>query len=93
MSRRHTPPGRFASTAETLVRGGAIAAVVAMQFEISDRMALQFSPAFFSSLLEDENPLQKAMTFTRMNLKRKGFGEWVSPVLFMQNKDGTVFQP
>lgn len=42
---------RFASTAETLVRGGSIAAVVAMQFDISDIMGTAFSPAFFSNLM------------------------------------------
>jgi hypothetical protein len=85
-------PGRFASTAETLVRGGAIAAVVAMQFEISDRMAIAFSPLFFSNLLS-ENPLQTAMTLTRIDLRKKGFAEWISPVLYMQNRDGMVMPP
>jgi CHAT domain len=84
-------PGRFASTAETLVRGGAISAVVAMQFEISDKMGVTFSPIFFENLLDD-NLLQTAMTMTRMDLRKRGFAEWISPVLYMQNRDGIVMR-
>jgi CHAT domain-containing protein len=84
---------RFASTAEYLVRGGAIAAVVAMQFDISDRMAVAFSPIFFDNLMTPNVPIQKAMTYTRLELQRRGFTEWISPVLYMQNKDGRVIGP
>jgi hypothetical protein len=80
---------RFASTAEILVRGGGIAAVIAMQFDISDKMGTTFSPIFFEHLMLNV-PLQQAMTLTRLELQRLGFTEWISPVLYMQNKDGTV---
>ena len=83
---------RFASTAETLVRGGGIAAVVAMQFDISDIMGTTFSPAFFGNLMEDV-PIHQAMTLTRLDLRHRGFSEWISPVLYMQNKDGHVVPP
>lgn len=83
---------RFASTAEILVRGGTIAAVVAMQFDISDIMGTAFSPAFFNNLMMDV-PIQQAMTLTRVDLRRRGFSEWISPVLYMQNKDGRVVPP
>jgi hypothetical protein len=85
------PEDRLASTAEWLVKGGGIAAVVAMQFDISDFMATQFSPAFFSNLMLNE-PIQQAMTLTRIDLQSRGFSEWISPVLYMQNKDGRVWQ-
>src|SRR5262249_37564884 len=42
---------RFASTAEILVCGGGIAAVIAMQFDISDKMGTTFSPIFFEHLM------------------------------------------
>jgi hypothetical protein len=83
---------RFASTAENLVRGGSIAAVVAMQFDISDVMGTEFSPAFFNNLTLGV-PLQQAMLLTRLELQRLGFSEWISPVLYMQNKDGVVVRP
>jgi CHAT domain len=83
---------RFASTAESLVQGGSIAAVVAMQFDISDVMGTAFSPAFFETLTL-EVPIQQAMVLTRLELQRRGFSEWISPVLYMQNKDGLVMRP
>jgi hypothetical protein len=83
---------RFASTAETLVRGGSIAAVVAMQFDISDIMGTAFSPAFFSNLMYNVS-IQHAMYLTRLDLRRQGFSEWITPVLYMQNKDGMVVRP
>jgi hypothetical protein len=83
---------RFASIAENLVRGGSIAAVVAMQFDISDVMGTEFSPEFFSNLTLGV-PIQQAMFLTRLELQRLGFSEWISPVLYMQNKDGVVVRP
>ncbi|MEA2941953.1 MAG: hypothetical protein QOD09_2482 [Bradyrhizobium sp.] len=83
---------RFASTAESLVKGGSIAAVVAMQFDISDVMGTAFSPAFFETLTL-EIPVQQAMVLTRLELQHRGFSEWISPVLYMQNKDGLVMRP
>jgi hypothetical protein len=84
------PEDRLASTAEMLVRGGGIAAVVAMQFDISDIMGTAFSPSFFYNLISLDVPIQQAMTLTRLDLQRQGFTEWISPVLYMQNKDGRV---
>jgi hypothetical protein len=80
---------RFASTAETLVRGGGIAAAVAMQFDISNEMATAFSPIFISHLLR-KIPMQAAMMFTRLDLQRRGFAEWISPVLYLNTKDGQI---
>jgi hypothetical protein len=33
------------------------------------------------------------MMLTRLDLQRRGFSEWISPVLYMQNKDGRVVPP
>jgi hypothetical protein len=63
-----------------------------MQFDISDIMGTAFSPAFFNNLMMDV-PIQQAMTLTRVDLRRRGFSEWISPVLYMQNKDGRVVPP
>lgn len=83
---------RFSSTAETLVRGGRIASVVAMQFDISDLMATEFTPAFFRNLMLGV-PIQQAMYLTRLQLQNRGFSEWITPVLYMQNKNGLVMPP
>jgi CHAT domain-containing protein len=87
------PRNPLASIAESLARGGQIPAVVAMQFEISDDMAIAFSPAFFNNLMLEDVPLQTAMTATRLDLQYLGFTEWISPVLYMQNRDGRVMPP
>src|ERR1700730_4118184 len=85
------PEDRLASTAEMLVKGGTIAAVVAMQFDVSDTMATKFSPALFTNLMLNVS-IQEAMTLTRLELQGAGFSEWISPVLYMQNKDGRVLR-
>jgi hypothetical protein len=63
-----------------------------MQFDVSDVMATQFSPAFFKNLAL-EVPLHQAMVLTRLELHHLGFSEWITPVLYMQNKDGVVVRP
>jgi len=30
------------------------------------------------------------MTLTRLDLQAEGFSEWITPVLYMQNKNGVV---
>lgn len=78
---------RFSSTAETLVKGNQISAVVAMQFEVSNKMAIRFSPYFYTQLLLKKNSLRYAMTLTRQKLKREGVAEWITPVLYMRGGD------
>jgi hypothetical protein len=63
-----------------------------MQFDISDIMGTTFSPSFFRRLMDDV-PIQQAMMLTRLDLQRRGLSEWISPVLYMQNKDGRVVPP
>jgi hypothetical protein len=83
-------PGElFSSTAADLIQGG-VPAVVAMQFEISDNMGIAFSDAFYT-YLADNVPIERAMAHTRADLKASGFGEWISPVLFMRTADGELF--
>ena len=82
------PSNLFSSTAVELIAGG-IDAVVAMQFEISDRMAVRFSEAFYS-YLSLGLPLQEAMARTRVDLKTEGCAEWISPVLYMNVSGGKM---
>jgi hypothetical protein len=84
-------PGElFASTAADLIDSG-IPAVIAMQFEISDNMGIAFSEAFYT-YLADGVPIQEALARTRAELKARGFGEWISPVLYMRTADGDLFR-
>lgn len=66
------------------------AAVVAMQFPISDKAAIAFTEDFYGSLA-DGQPVDQAVTTARKTLNA-GYGiEWVTPVLFMRTPDGQVF--
>lgn len=87
-----TDPGSdlFSSTAVDLVQGG-VAAVIAMQFEISDLMGQKFSEAFYTYLSLKQS-VQQALANTRVELKNEDLGEWVSPVLYMSTPGGTIFR-
>ena len=73
--------------------GGRILAVIAMQFELSDKMAIHFSPIFYNELLIKKRSLQNAMTRTRLELRRRGFAEWITPVLYMRGRDASILRP
>jgi hypothetical protein len=83
------PGDLFSSTAADLIQGG-IAAVIAMQFEISDAMGIAFSDTFYT-YLADGYSIQSALAHTRAELKARNFGEWISPVLYMRTHDGSIF--
>ncbi|MBV9959985.1 MAG: CHAT domain-containing protein, partial [Acidobacteria bacterium] len=53
----------FSSTAADLIQGG-IAAVIAMQFKISDAMGIAFSDSFYT-FLADGHSVQSALAYTR----------------------------
>lgn len=80
----------FSSIAAELVQAG-IPAVVAMQFEISDEMAIVFANHFYTYLSEGGS-IQDALTRTRRILQAQGFSEWIAPVLYMQSSDGLFFK-
>jgi hypothetical protein len=82
----------FSSTAAVLVRRGT-PAVVAMQYEITDNAAIEFSRSFYEALA-DGLPVDTAVAEAR-----KGIAvaiadtlEWGTPVLFMRTPDGVLFQ-
>lgn len=83
------PGSLFSSTAAELIQGG-VAAVIAMQFEISDNMGIAFAETFYTYLVE-KIPIQAALAHTRAELKARQFGEWISPVLYMRGLDGKIF--
>ena len=82
----------FSSTAAVLVRRG-IPAVLAMQYEITDRAAIEFARTFYESLA-DGFPVDGAVAEARkaVSLAVTNSIEWGTPVLFMRTADGVVFE-
>jgi hypothetical protein len=76
-------------TAATLVRRG-IPAVVAMQYQITDKAAIEFSSAFYESLA-DGLPVDAAVTEARVAVSMDSMLEWGTPVLYMRSPDGRLF--
>ena len=81
----------FSSTASILVRRG-LPAVLAMQYAISDRAAIELSRVFYESLA-DGLPVDAAVAEARkaIRLARPDSLEWSTPVLFSRAADGVLF--
>jgi DNA-binding beta-propeller fold protein YncE len=81
----------FSSVAGALIRRG-LPAVLAMQHEITDQAALEFSRSFYESLA-DQLPVDLSVTQARQAilLALPGSLEWGTPVLYMRSPDGTLF--
>ncbi|WP_257455530.1 CHAT domain-containing protein [Archangium lipolyticum] len=82
------------SVAGALVSGGA-AAVIAMQFAISDRAAMAFTAAFYTRLAE-RAPIDDAVTEGRLAMRSKvpDSFEWCTPALYMRaGAAGVLLQP
>lgn len=69
-----------------------VPAVVAMQFSISDTIAIPFAGEFYSAIAIGL-PVDAAMTSARRNVwaRFEGSGEWATPVLFLRTLDGNIF--
>ena len=82
----------FSSTAAILVRRG-MPAVVAMQYEITDRAAVEFARSFYEALVEGL-PVDAAVTEARkaISLAVNNTVEWGTPVLYMRAPQGAIFQ-
>ena len=82
----------FAGVAQSLVQGG-LPAVIAMQFEITDRAAIIFAHEFYRAM-SDGYPVDAALTEARKVLLTESRGnglEWGTPVLYMRSPDGRIF--
>lgn len=87
---RNSRSDPFAGVATTLVQQG-ILAVVAMQFEITDRAANTFSSEFYTALAKGF-PVDAAVTEARMAIfAQPNDVEWGTPVLYMRSDDGVLF--
>ena len=77
--------------ATTLARRG-VPAVVAMQLEITDQAAVEFTRSFYGALTS-QLPVDLAVTHARqaISLALPGTLEWATPVLYLQAADGYLF--
>ncbi len=82
----------FSSTAATLVRKGT-PAVIAMQFEITDDAAIEFSRSLYYAIGLGL-PVDTALAEARLSVATEFSGtlEWGTPVLFMRSSDGVLFR-
>ena len=82
----------FSSTSATLVRKG-VPAVVAMQYEISDRAAIEFSRSLYETIA-DGWPIDAAVAEARkaVSMSTRNSLEWGTPVLQMRSPDGLLFR-
>ena len=80
----------FSSTAATLTQQGT-PAVLAMQYAISDRAAIELSRSFYEALAGGL-PLARAVTEARkaINMATRS-SEWGTPVLYTRAPDGVLF--
>ena len=81
----------LSSASATMVSKG-IAAAVAMQFEITDDAAIEFSRRFYE-FIADGLPVDAAVAAGRTSLSNKVSDtlEWGTPVLYMHAPDGRIF--
>jgi len=80
----------FAGTAQGLVQQG-MSAVIAMQFEITDKAAITFAEEFYTALA-DGYPVDAALVDARVAIRTDGNDvEWGTPVLYMRSPDGRIF--
>lgn len=81
----------FSSSASILLRHG-IPSVLAMQYEISDAAALEFSRYFYEALA-DGVPVDASVDGARiaMSMQLHDTLEWATPVLYMRSPDGVLF--
>ena len=81
----------MSSTASVLVSRG-IPAVVAMQFEISDDAAIEFSRSLYEAIA-DGQPIDAAVADARkaVSFASPRSVEWGTPVLYMRSPDGVLF--
>ncbi|MBN1149057.1 MAG: SUMF1/EgtB/PvdO family nonheme iron enzyme [Anaerolineales bacterium] len=82
----------FSSVAAVLARRG-LPAVLAMQYEITDRAAIEFSQAFYKALA-DGLPVDAAVSEARkaLSLAVANSLEWGVPALYMRAENGALFE-
>ncbi|MDI6694315.1 MAG: SUMF1/EgtB/PvdO family nonheme iron enzyme [Anaerolineales bacterium] len=81
----------FSGTASILVRRG-LPAVLAMQYPITDRAAIELSRSFYEALA-DGLPVDACVAEARkaISIEFPGSLEWGTPVLYLRAADGVLF--
>ena len=91
-------PGAFDGVAQRLLAASnQIAAVVAMQFDLEDWAAVEFSKSFYGQLVEDrDRHLDAIVAEARRVLSTHRRGEhtrtWITPVVYSRCRGGRVFE-
>ena len=80
----------LSGTAQNLIQQG-VPAVIAMQSEISEGGAQDFSETFYESLARGA-PVDAALASARKVLFGAMSAEWGAPVLYMRSPDGRLFE-
>jgi peptidoglycan hydrolase-like protein with peptidoglycan-binding domain len=89
---RTTLSDPYAGVATTLVHLG-VPAVVAMQFEISDRAAIVFAEELYANLIGRRDPIDASVAEARKAIYSDvDRVEWATPVLFVRDPDVQLFQ-
>jgi hypothetical protein len=84
---------QLAGVAQRLMSGGALPAVVAMQYDVPDSAALRFAETFYQALAAGY-PLDGAVTEGRKAVllqRGDGDGAWATPVLYLRAAQGELF--
>jgi hypothetical protein len=80
----------FAGTAQSLVQQG-VPAVIAMQFEVSDEVAVTLAREFYGAIA-DGYPSDAALAEARKAIFAAGNSvEWGTPVLYLRAPEGKIF--
>ncbi|MFL5574806.1 MAG: CHAT domain-containing protein [Gemmatimonadaceae bacterium] len=88
---RTDPTDPLAGVAQTLVQQG-VPAVIAMQFEVTDKASIAFAHHFYGAL-SDGCLVDTAMAQARLALSPDEHGQqWGTPVLYLRAGDGRIFE-
>jgi outer membrane protein assembly factor BamB len=84
--------GPMSSTADVLIQRG-VPAVVAMQYQITDMAAMQFSHSFYAALARGQSTVA-SMSEARvaMSVKEEQSPEWAVPVLYQRSGAHVLFE-
>ena len=86
----------FEGVAQKLITGNSgVSAVVAMQFDLENKAAVEFSKSFYSHLLKPGLSLDEIVTMGRKAIMVSldaGHRAWVNPVLYWRSKGCKVFE-
>ena len=89
---RTTLTDPYAGVATTLVQLG-VPAVVAMQFEISDRAAIVFAEELYANLIGRRDPIDASVAEARKAIYSDvDRVEWATPVLFVRDPEVQLFR-